>query len=352
MNHLANTPAGENTNKHQRGIGISPKQLGVAFRVLITIGLLVFLFWNFNWNDFWALFKKIPGWFYFYSLGLILLGQVIYAYRWQVVLKSMNISLPFYQVAEQYFIAIFFNNFLPTSVGGDWARVYYLGQKEGYVNMGASVFVDRFLGLFLQTLLAVVLVWWLGGSSFAFLLAQFVLTLVCLAFIISILMAMFFPIEWLEQKVIASHARFALWVEVLHRFLKQIRYAGQKPTIIIGIASAVFVYYSFWAIIYSNFFKLTMHQTVHFWPMLAVMASIGVLANLPLTINGIGLREQLHYLLFAGLGISKEVAVSVSLLVFAHLLVASLIGYGLWIRLRIENSKNQKAVHLQSSKEV
>jgi len=67
-----------------------------------------------------------------------------------------------------------------------------------------------------------------------------------------------------------------------------------------------------------------------------MLLSIGVLANVPLTVNGIGLREQLHYLLFASLGLPKEISVSISLLIFANILIMSLAGYVLWIKLRLE----------------
>ena len=52
----------------------------------------------------------------------------------------------------------------------------------------------------------------------------------------------------------------------------------------------------------------------------------------PLRVNGLGLREQLHASLFLPLGIAPEAAVSISLLLYAHLVVASLIGLIFWLR--------------------
>ena len=57
------------------------------------------------------------------------------------------------------------------------------------------------------------------------------------------------------------------------------------------------------------------------------------LSNIPISVNGLGLREQLHAILLAPLGVPREAAVAISLLIFAHLLVSSLIGLLFWFRL-------------------
>jgi len=46
------------------------------------------------------------------------------------------------------------------------------------------------------------------------------------------------------------------------------------------------------------------------------------------------LREQLHASLMAPLGIAPEIAVAISLLLYAHLVVASLIGLTFWLQAR------------------
>ena len=69
-------------------------------------------------------------------------------------------------------------------------------------------------------------------------------------------------------------------------------------------------------------------------PILLVLIAIGVLSNIPVSVNGIGLREQLHYLLFASLGVSKELAVGISIIVFSQFLILSVFGGLVWLRLR------------------
>ncbi len=71
---------------------------------------------------------------------------------------------------------------------------------------------------------------------------------------------------------------------------------------------------------------------------LLVLVAIAILSNIPISVNGIGLREQLHYLLFASLGVSKELAVGISVIVFSQFLILSVLGGLVWLRLRARGS--------------
>ena len=78
---------------------------------------------------------------------MVLAGQVAYAWRWRLLLQAAGVQVPFRHVVRQYFVGIFVNNFLPSTVGGDVAKVYYLGDRYGYRTVTASVAIDRALGV-------------------------------------------------------------------------------------------------------------------------------------------------------------------------------------------------------------
>src|SRR6266498_2464185 len=96
---------------------------------------------------FQAAFTRTPLWFYLVSFAVLVAGQALYVFKWGLVLDAMGLRVPFWRLAEQYLLGIFFNNFLPTMIGGDAARVYYLGRQEGYATVATSILVDRSLGL-------------------------------------------------------------------------------------------------------------------------------------------------------------------------------------------------------------
>ena len=72
-------------------------------------------------------------------------------------------------------------------------------------------------------------------------------------------------------------------------------------------------------------------------PYLTLMTAVttaSLLSNIPVSVNGLGLREQLHAILLQPLGVPREAAVAISLLIFAHLLMSSLVGLLFWLRVK------------------
>src|SRR6266436_8301242 len=152
------------------------KRWAFVAQVVITAALLALLFRHFDWMSFRSALLRTSPWFYLASFGVLLAGQALYVFKWGLVLRAMKLRLPFWRLAEQYLLGIFFNNFLPTMIGGDAARVYYLGREEGYATVATSIFVDRGLGFLALVAWGSVLVWWLDFTTPAFIVARQVLT--------------------------------------------------------------------------------------------------------------------------------------------------------------------------------
>jgi len=65
---------------------------------------------------------------------------------------------------------------------------------------------------------------------------------------------------------------------------------------------------------------------------MGVVMVTSISSNIPISLNDLGIRKQLYAALFAPVGVSREVAVSVSLLLFEHVIIASLLGFLFWLR--------------------
>jgi hypothetical protein len=227
---------------------------------------------------------------------------------------------------------MFFGNLMPTAVGGDAVKVYYLGRKVGYVGVGASVFVDRFLGFFWLSLLGAVLSWRVGGDSALLVLNRNLLTGVAVLFAVILAVVWIVPADRLVPQVL-RRGRLAPFVEKLLEFAGYVRTAGCRPWTLAVSAIVVGSTMVLMAVVYQQYFAATSVTVPALVPTLNALISMAVFINVPLSVNGIGLREQLHYLLFDSMGLPKEVSVSLSLLVFGYQLALSFIGYLIWMRL-------------------
>ena len=91
----------------------------LAAQTLFSATLLWFVFRGFNWKTFLLLMEQVPWWLYCAVVSVFVLGQLIYALKWRLLNRLMAIELPLAGSLELVMIGLFFNNFLPTSVGGD-----------------------------------------------------------------------------------------------------------------------------------------------------------------------------------------------------------------------------------------
>src|SRR5262245_29274202 len=134
-------------------------RITLVLQATASVVLLGLLARNVAWGEIWGAVLRVPPLVFLAAFAVTAAGQALYALKWFVALRVMDVPARFHHVLGQYVIGIFFNNFLPSTIGGDWARVYYLGRREGYLRIGASVFIDRYLGALYLTMLAAVLLW-------------------------------------------------------------------------------------------------------------------------------------------------------------------------------------------------
>ena len=311
---------------------INRRHILFTVQATVTTVLLVLLFRRFDWARFAEVLQQMPAWFYAGSLAVLTIGQVLYAYRWRVVLSGMGVEVPFGEVLRQYFIGIFFSNLMPTAVGGDASKVYYLGQQSGYVQITASVILDRLLGFVWLALIGAVLAWIVGGDAPVLALNRQLLTLFAAGFVAALLVAWLVPVERVLPRLMPE--RWSSWTVRVGEFVALVRQGVCRPVTFVTAGVIVGVYAWLIAMVYRQYFAVSGLAALATLPVLLVIVSMAIFVNVPITVGGIGLREQLHVLLFAALGVPKELAVTISLVLFSQSLLLSLIGGGLWLRIR------------------
>jgi glycosyltransferase 2 family protein len=305
----------------------------LAVQALVTLVLLAVLARSLDLEALRRLLTRLPLSFYFLSLGVVLAGQVAYAWRWSLLLTAAGVRAPFPLVVRQYFIGIFVNNFLPSTVGGDVAKVYYLGQAHGYRTVTASVAMDRVLGVGLLAALAAAALT-ISPTSAARLTAAL---LACVG--VAVLALGFLVMTRVGTGGLAAHVRWlgdraVSTAEHLQRLRLDMAAPLARPGTIAGAAAVVVGYAVAVTAVYQRFVLLQDGVAPPFLSLFAVVTATVVLSNVPISLNGLGLREQLHASLLAPLGIAPEVAVAISLLLYAHLVMASLIGLAFWLKAR------------------
>src|SRR5262249_7770076 len=179
----------------------------------------------------------------------------------------------------------------------DVARVYYLGQTNGYVRVGTSVAIDRALGFLAMASVGCGLMWWLDISTPAFRVARDVLTVLFVTLLVAFLMLARMPV----RRVVGVLRRWpplsplASWLEPVVRSAGPVR---KRPGTIVAAVALVVAYFVPLMWTYHAYFKLAGGVETPYLGVLSALLSIAILSNIPISVNGIGLLEQLHYVLF------------------------------------------------------
>ncbi|HEY2986186.1 MAG TPA: lysylphosphatidylglycerol synthase transmembrane domain-containing protein [Candidatus Binatia bacterium] len=305
------------------------RSLMIFLKAGVSLGLLAFfLTREFDFSHFFEVISAARFSYIGAALLIYLAGQVISSLRWALLAGTLGFRNPFKDFATFYFIGMFFSLFTPTTVGGDVGRVFYLARdgantresaRSGSVALATiSVLADRAIGM-------AVLVW-IGAVAVAA-----------------------FPGYALPASI--RYATFALAVGLLAGGLSLPLFSpllrGWQHPMVKNLSLALQNYPRHWrAIVYAASLSLAVHflQTwIHVLLGRALEADIpwsyafiiyplvGTFSALPVSLNGIGLREGGYLLMLSYIGIGSEKAIAFGLVWFIVVALDSLIGGLLFI---------------------
>ena len=132
-------------------------------RAVISAGLLVLLFgFVVHPSEVLAQLRVAlarPGYVLAAVLLYCVLGSIVRGYRWRTLVRSQGLPISVGRASELFLVGTFFNQFLPTGIGGDVVRVLMVARDGlGRVRAANTVIVDRALGLLPQFALGLVAV--------------------------------------------------------------------------------------------------------------------------------------------------------------------------------------------------
>ena len=123
---------------------------------VITGGIIWAVFWvsrEQRWANLTAIFRKVNMGIFVLTLGIFVFCQVVIGFRWWLLLRIQSIFIGIWVAVKLYFLGWFYNNFMPSSVGGDLVRAWYITKHTNKrFEAVLSVFADRAIGL-LSTLI-------------------------------------------------------------------------------------------------------------------------------------------------------------------------------------------------------
>jgi hypothetical protein len=286
-------------------------------RVVISLVLIVFLVSTQNIQEIKNVVVNYNPIYLLFGLILILLGTCFSALRWQQILQTSGFKLPWLTLFSYYLRGYFYNNFLPTQLGGDFYKAVAVGNKINDKSVGLfSVFIDRFSGLLVLLVIGFIGVSYMFGPVYV--LASIV--------ILAIGLALYFPVLKMFSKKIKFFKKF---YDASLSLVKN-KKSGAK-IIFYSLIIQVFSY----SMTYVLF--LGAGVVLPLWSVLAFMPLSSLVLLIP-SFNGFGTQDLAYVKLFGFAGVTAPVALTVSIMVHVVRLIMSLIG-GVFIMFNVESKK-------------
>lgn len=134
----------------------STRWLKMGIKILVSASLIIYLLNKTQLAAIWEAARTANLFLIGISFLLHGVGYFSSSYRWQLLLSAQGFDVPVAYLVRSYAIAMFFNNFLPSTIGGDGYRAYDTAKYNiPHLRALATVIVERFLGLFALMVFAV-----------------------------------------------------------------------------------------------------------------------------------------------------------------------------------------------------
>lgn len=305
-------------------------------KIAVSTALIVYLLSRVNLAEMGQLIGRA-------NLGLLALALLLYLaaitignLKWRILLRAQHIQVPFADLLAYTFAGLFFGNVLPSNIGGDLVRAYDLSRHTGYIEESAiSVLVDRLVGLAAFLASAVVM----AVAAFLLLAADAELEKIIIATVVA-----FAAFMGLFSLLLSKRAMMHLLAVFKLPFLKPLRPMAQRvfvalqvyrhsygallQALLLSVSVVLVTAVVQWLISEALDLHIGLFYFMLFNPLIAFVLLV------PISVNGLGLKE-VAFVFFLGLvGVSQAAALSVSLVFHAVIFLSSLPGGLVWFRER------------------
>ncbi len=310
------------------------KNIFFTVKIIVTFGLLYYLLSRTNLVSIWSAFKSANYFWITCAFLLHLTGYLFSILRWQLLLSAQGIKVPLSSLLGSYMVGTFFNNFLPTTIGGDTVRACdTIRYSHSGVKSFTVVLVERLTGVIALVIIATLAL---------FIEIKIVGNIPLIWLSVLVLLVMISGIVLVIHPRVAEKIGGIFNLPLLNKIKAKAKEAHQ----------AVIVYKKekkkFWGnMVYA--LLLQINVILHYYlisvalglpiiPMhfFLIIPIITVILMVPVSINGIGVRENVFVIFLSKFGVGAADAIALSWIAYGMVVIWGVIG-GLLYALRRTN---------------
>lgn len=298
------------------------KLFKTLLKVAISVALIAIVIHAFNVRGFEQHVVNVGPGTLILAVALAMAISLVHAARWMIVIKASENRIAFGTALKIVLIGHFFNQTLPSSVGGDAMRIW-CAHRAGLSlgNAANTVILDRLMTL------AALLLTIAAGLPWLFDLigdpvARWALSTVTVAGIASFV-ALFtfskYPVFLLRWRLVRAFAKLA-------SLARSVMFSARFNLPALGLSVLSYLVFGFIVFLLSR----DMNITVTLAQCVLLVPPVILVTVLPVSIAGWGVREGAMVVAFGFIHVPPSSAFAVSVLFGLVLMAASLPGSVLW----------------------
>lgn len=308
------------------------KRLLPLLRVAVSVALIAWVLRRANLAEVGEAFRSADLLMVLLAISLNPLGYACSVGRWQLLLRAQGVDVPFGSLLRSFLVGVFFNNLLPSTIGGDAVRAWDSSRAAGKSKAIAVVLIDRFLGLLTLMLFAAV------GVLFSPRLTERVPALYLWVVAGTVGMGL---VAWL---LFGSSAATSRWLAALgnrlpERWRSRLDQAAGALLAFRGkrwvLAKALALSAGLQVAVVGNgyFFSRALHVDIPLSYFFLIVPLVVFVMMVPISINAIGVRENAWAFFFTAFGVANAAAtgVAVAWLDYGFVLFQALVGGVVWM---------------------
>ena len=312
------------------------KSLIKIAKVLFGLALLLFLLIRTDLFELYRLLKGTNVSLILVAISLNFVVFVVNSYRWKVLLKASATRVSLSRLSAYTFIGSFFNAFLPSSIGGDVVRVIEVARHTKDKSAAfSSVFVDRLCGLgslFLINFISLIFAYGLLEDISSIVMLELILLAVFLMTIFLFNKKLVSGLIRLFEPLLNIVPRLNLSARLKKVYGSLLVYKSEKGLVLKGVVISLVSRVIWIFVAYIVALSLDIHADV--WLFFLFVPVVELIRTIPISVNGIGLREG-AFVAFFGPYMGSSRALLVGLIFYALLYVNNILGGLLYLLRRI-----------------
>jgi glycosyltransferase 2 family protein len=287
-------------------------------KAIVSLSLMALLLYSVDLPKMKGTFLSADLSFLAVSVCLSFAAWLIATIKWQRLLAALGEHPSYGDLLSLNFISIFYSFFLPGQIGGEIAKGIRFASAGGKARHAiASITAERLTGLLVMLFMAAGSIFY--ENPYVNLLGWCILGISLVACVCVFLMGS----KRLQGQPIVL--RLVPARGTISRLVTCFEPYYQKPLSILE-ALLFSLVFQFLVVLIDYLVCLSLSIRIPFFTLVWIVAIVGILRALPISISGIGVREGGYVLLLGSYGVSSSQALSFSLIVFGISFIMGLTG--------------------------